>query len=300
MTLRAENASPVSISYSPDGSSLACGYRDGSVRVWEARSGDLWARWRTPPRVPPMVRVLFAPDGRHVVTTSGENGIDVWHTSGRHVRELYSHAGTGQRRSCAFTTAGKLLISWHRGSSGGATELPAFDPRDWTPVESGYRVPVQISVPGLFAVEPGGSRIVTEYGDVFGPAPDSRTYNLIHCWRDVHALAWCPGRNVVAFLKHSAGLVVADADRGGEVARVPDGKLRTNAVSFTPGGGAMLAGGTRGVVRLIDTATWAETGGMDLAAGAVHELAVGPDGLTAAAICGRRQSDRGVVVWDLQ
>ena len=64
----------------------------------------------------------------------------------------------------------------------------------------------------------------------------------------------------------------------------------------TPDGKRLIAVNNDAVVRVYDTATWAEATGYEWQIGQLTAVAVAPDGLRAA--CG---SDRGrVVVWDLE
>ena len=296
MTLRAD-ATPCSLSFAPDGSTLACGYANGSVQLWDPRSGELMRRWRPPARVPPVVRVLFAPDGQHVVTMGGENGIDVWDYSGRHIRELYPHTGSGQLRSCVFPSAARLVISWQRCVHDGM-ELPTFNTRDWTPVASQYRLPPERYAPGRLAAEPGGTRIATDYGDVFDMTPGRPAVHFAGGYKSL-AVSWCPGRDAIALIDDWRNVLVFDATTGAEIVKLAGAKSRINAVAFMPDGSVMLTSGNRGVVTFTDTATWRERQALDFGLGAVHEIAVSPDGLTVAAICGRG-NERLVVIWDLQ
>jgi WD40 repeat protein len=90
-TLRPEKESPSSsavraLAFSADGRRLAAGSTDGSVRLWNARSGPEGA---TASRVfsgheGVVETVLFSPDGRRIVTASRDGTARIWDAESGH------------------------------------------------------------------------------------------------------------------------------------------------------------------------------------------------------------------------
>jgi WD40 repeat protein len=57
--------------FHPDGTTLAWGNRDGTVRVWDIRTGTEQRRIQLVPHEAQIFRVAYTPDGRHLLTCNG-------------------------------------------------------------------------------------------------------------------------------------------------------------------------------------------------------------------------------------
>jgi WD40 repeat protein len=91
---------PLSVAFSPDGKWLASAGRDKKLRVWNAVTGE--ERF-TAEHTDALFHVLFSPDGKRLLTTSGP-GVNVWDaTTGR---MLFAMNGI---RGAAISPNGKLL-----------------------------------------------------------------------------------------------------------------------------------------------------------------------------------------------
>lgn len=296
---------PFSLSFSKDGSMLACGHYSGTATVAEARTGSVQAQWdANKSRITRTPEVRFAPNGQ--IVTTFHNGVSIWDRNGQPVvRELPVPHSSMTQLGSEFLPDGRLLVSC--GFQTTAFSMSTFDPADWSRLET-YRLAPALTSPGLFAVEPGGTRIASAYGPVFDL--DGRTttnWKSRIMWPgNVECLAWCPGQDTVAFATDQygiGGVGVVNIGRGRRRwllrPRKALGEFLT--IAFTPDGATMLTGGEQGLIRFTDTSCWAERAALDFAAGWVHAIAVSPDGLTAAAACGTRWEGGGkVVVWDLQ
>ena len=127
MTLVGHQGYIWSIAISPDGTRIASGATDMTIRVWDAVSGRLLDDWvATEDNVAPL-RVAFSPDGTQVLSAGYDGAVRLWETaSGRLLAILPGTAGpvgpvcvqprrgTGSRRGPATTRFASGIRTWLR------------------------------------------------------------------------------------------------------------------------------------------------------------------------------------------
>lgn len=88
-------SSPVTaVSISPDGNTLACGYSDGTIQLWDTDNGALIQNLVGPEAEPSawldtkISALAFSPDGRFIGSGSAANTITLWDRQSRHIARM--------------------------------------------------------------------------------------------------------------------------------------------------------------------------------------------------------------------
>ena len=97
----------LSAAFSPDGQRVVTASRDGTARVWDARTGHALATLQGHTDI--VWSAVFSPDGQRVVTASADETARVWDArTGQAVATLQGHTRRGPERGvCAGRAAGR-------------------------------------------------------------------------------------------------------------------------------------------------------------------------------------------------
>ncbi|KAJ1555544.1 hypothetical protein HK405_000663 [Cladochytrium tenue] len=116
-TLGANSNGVWSVAFSSDGNSLASGSWDGTIKLWEAATGQLIRTMEAHSDV--VQSVAFSGDGKTVVSGSWDHRIKLWGVAtGRLLQTLEAHSE--RVWSVAFSSDGRMVAS---GSSDGTIKL---------------------------------------------------------------------------------------------------------------------------------------------------------------------------------
>jgi serine/threonine protein kinase len=108
VTLKGHSASVRSVSFSPDGKRIVSGSGDVTLKVWDAKTGQLALTLKG--HSAPVNSVSLSPDGRRIVSGGWDNTLKVWDAeTGLLALTLNGHSRSV--RSVAFSPDGKRIVS---------------------------------------------------------------------------------------------------------------------------------------------------------------------------------------------
>jgi WD40 repeat protein len=104
-TFRGPVAQAWSVAFSPDGTTLAAAFEDGTVKLWDPESGKERAELR---HAGPVKSVAYAPDGRTLAAGCEDGTATLWDPASGKAREVMKADGSAVT-SVAFAPDGKTL-----------------------------------------------------------------------------------------------------------------------------------------------------------------------------------------------
>jgi serine/threonine protein kinase/WD40 repeat protein len=300
-----------SIAFSPDGTTLASGGADASIRLWNLKSGKIRRVLRGDAKI---CDLEFSPQGKLLASSSSKGKIILWDTGdGTMVHQFPAHDGPAL--SISFSPDGKSLASAGRGmKSHWELRDPKFTPpsvRVWNVATAAeeYSLPY-LSAPVAFF--PCGARLacalhdrqvwVGKYRDMSEGLTLAHTDEWpyqIHStgFLYVDAFALSKKGDLIATACETLGpsIKVWDVKTGKERVTLRGDRRGAIDLAFSPDDRILASAGFYGILRLWDVADGVERVVLRSMLGAVGALAFSPDGKVLACTDGP-----GVMLWDVR
>ncbi|HEY1190470.1 MAG TPA: metallophosphoesterase [Gemmata sp.] len=290
-TLRGHTGWIGRLAWSPDGRFLATPSQDGTVRVWDAQTGQVLCTLKGHTRS--VYAVSWSPDGRFLVSAEFDEDIHVWHAEdGQHVRTLKGH------------TEGVVAVAW--SPDGRLLASAGYDRtvRVWN-AETGRHVSTRTGhTEGVVAVawSPDG-RVLASAGfdgivQLWGDGPDTFVRSLIGHVETVCEVAWSPDGRLLASAGGDGTVRVWSAETGRHVRTLEGHTGGVMGVSWSPDGRLLASKSFDDTIRLWRGDTWAEVAALTEGASSFWcpSLMFHPSRPVLATFTDR---DSSVRIWDL-
>jgi WD40 repeat protein len=284
------------VAFSPDGTRLASGSDDKTVRVWDAQASPQPLTLRD--HADMVSSVAFSPDGRRLACASlvvdpeaRADALKVWDVqTGREPLTLKGH--TGGIHDIAFSPDGTRLAS---ASDDGTVGL-------WDAQAGRLAVTLKGHTGRVFSVafNPDGTRVVSASQDqtvrLWDVATGQPALTLRGSPAAVRDAVFSPDGRRVACAGDDRTVRVWDAQSGEEMLALPGHTDRVNDVVFSPDGRRLASASQDRTVKLWDAQTGQEVRTLRGHANWVLRACFSPDGRRL----GSASEDGTVKVWDLQ
>ena len=310
-----------SVTFSPDGKTLASGSSDTSIRLWDVRTGKVLRTLAG--HTGSVYSVDFSPDGKKIVSGSQDASIQVWDVnSGKALRTLTGYAAPVY--SVAFSPDGKTVAGGSRDKTNrlwdvdngrvlrtltGQTDLiysVAFSPDGKTLASASQDKTIRLwdiktrqvlaSLTGhtsyvtSVAFSPDGKTLVSASGDKTIRLWDATTGTEVRTFTGhidgVNSVVFSPDGKTIASASRDKTIRLWNAATGKPVRTFMGHVDSIGSVAFSPDGKTLASGSVDKTIRLWDVVSGRELRVLTGYTNDVYPLALFPDGKTLASASG--------------
>ena len=277
-----------SVAFSPDGSLLASGSDDNTIRLWDGTTGEhIKTLTGHTGRVS---SVAFSPDGSLLASGSDDNTIRLWDgTTGEHIKTLTGHTRPVWS-NIAFSPDGSLIAS---GSDDNTIRL-------WDGTTGEHIKTLTEHTEGILSVafSPDGSLIASGSGDntirLWNTITGEHIKTLTGHTEIVWSVAFSPDGSLIASGSHDSTVRLWNTITGEHIKTLTEHTEGIFSVAFSPDGSLIASGSDDGTIYLWGTTgehIKTLTGHTEI----VWSVAFNPDGSLIAS----GSDDSTVRLWDI-
>ena len=264
----------LSVAYSPDGDRVVAGDGAGSVRIWDARTGEETAFLTGHAGF--VNAVVYRPDGKRIASGGDDGTVRIWHAhTGAEMAVLTDHAD--RVNAVVYSPDGSQIVL-------GGSQIVSDEERGvvhiWDPRTGKVRVlAVHQGQVNALAYSPDGAFIASGGSDGL-QIWDAHSGDEAVGVRDagwVSSMAYSPDGSRIVTVSDEGSVRIWNAHTGREAGGLSDDARWVSSVVYSPDGRSIATGSRSEIVRIWDSDTGAETAVLTGHRGGANAIAYSPD-----------------------
>jgi WD40 repeat protein/serine/threonine protein kinase len=281
----------VRVAFSPDGSLLAAGCANGTIRLWDVPTRRELQLGRAPQPIAPVRYIAFSPDGRTLASAGVDGTVQLWDIAARRVRASFQ-GHSAAILSLSFSPDGKTLAS-----ASADTTVRFWDTATGQPMPPPIRGPRTVVNAVSFA--PDGKTLATGGEDGTIRIWDAATKTALILLRGhagpITTVAFAPDGRSLFSGSWDGTLKVWNVAPGSGSSILSRSKGEINSVAFSPDGKTLAVSDQDNSVKLWNLASRKLVYRLTGHAAPVYRVAYAPDGRTLASTA----FDKTLRLWDV-
>ncbi|KAM6476127.1 hypothetical protein HDV62DRAFT_384573 [Trichoderma sp. SZMC 28011] len=284
-TLEGLGDSVNSVAFSPDGQRLASGSFNGTIEIWDVKSGSC----QTLHCYHSISSIVFSPDGQQLASGLPCGAINVWEIKESSIYLQTSKKFAGGVHSVTFSRNGRLAFSLSDG------EVGIWDMKSTCLRFEGHKKSVLSVVfsPNNQLLASGSSDETIKVWDINSGAC---LQTLEGHDKPINSVIFCPSGHRLISASSDSTIRVWDIDSGVCLQTLEDHENSVKSVVFSPDGQLLASGSFDGTVRVWDIESGTCLRVLEGYAMTVNSVVFSPDGQQLAS----GSEDNTVRIWDVK